>query len=324
MKGFSYSSPLGPYIKGLIDEKRALGYKYETEEYILRRLDDYWTCKGHSSPQIEAGDIEEWLLPSGNEGLSSVGTRVCTARQPARYMNSRGVAAYIPMNREKRAKAVIHVLSKEEIRELFKVIDSHAPSRPSKDTMRMSHEYKVLFRLYLTTGMRRSEAAGIENRNVDLGNSTITILAAKGSKDRIVYLPDDMTELLRSYMARMESTLDGPCRWLFPGLDTNNHVSPGALSILFKGFWNRTCCASAAGKPPTLHSLRHTYVVTRINTWMEEGLDLRAMLPYLSRQLGHKSPNETYYYYHQVADAFRIIQAKDTAAAAVIPEVRAR
>ena len=48
------------------------------------------------------------------------------------------------------------------------------------------------------------------------------------------------------------------------------------------------------------------------------------MLPYLSRQLGHKSPDETFYYYHQVRDSFRIIQAKDSLASMVLPEVRVR
>jgi len=45
------------------------------------------------------------------------------------------------------------------------------------------------------------------------------------------------------------------------------------------------------------------------------------MLPYLSRYLGHKSPDETYYYYHLVEKAFDTIREKDTVSGKVIPEV---
>lgn len=68
----------------------------------------------------------------------------------------------------------------------------------------------------------------------------------------------------------------------------------------------------SAGKyAPTVHCLRHAFVVKRMNLWMEEGVPLKEMLPFLSRYLGHQSPDETFYYYHQVAEAFRIIRDKD-------------
>ena len=57
---------------------------------------------------------------------------------------------------------------------------------------------------------------------------------------------------------------------------------------------------------------------------MVQGLDLNVLMPYLSKFLGHKSPDETFYYYHQVLEAFRVIREKDTVAKSVIPEVRVR
>ena len=82
--------------------------------------------------------------------------------------------------------------------------------------------------------------------------------------------------------------------------------------------------AKTCEKDPTIHALRHTYVVFRMNNWIAQGVDTNVMLPYLSRQLGHKSPDETFYYYHQVRDSFRIIQEKDSLSATVLPEVRIR
>lgn len=54
---------------------------------------------------------------------------------------------------------------------------------------------------------------------------------------------------------------------------------------------------------------------------MEEGIPLKEMLPFLSRYLRHQSPDETFYYYHQVAEAFRIIRVKDRTGKLAIPEV---
>ena len=45
------------------------------------------------------------------------------------------------------------------------------------------------------------------------------------------------------------------------------------------------------------------------------------MMPYLSKYLGHSSPDDTFYYYHQVEEAFSIIKQKDLSASFVIPEV---
>ena len=86
----------------------------------------------------------------------------------------------------------------------------------------------------------------------------------------------------------------------------------------------QTSFAETCEKNPTVHALRHTFVVFRINGWMAQKMDLSVLMPYLSKFLGHKSTNEVFYYYHQVLEAFRVIREKDTVANSVIPEVRVR
>jgi hypothetical protein len=46
------------------------------------------------------------------------------------------------------------------------------------------------------------------------------------------------------------------------------------------------------------------------------------MMPYLSSYLGHMGPMETYYYFHQVEDAFQTVRRKDVVSPRVIPEVQ--
>lgn len=38
---------------------------------------------------------------------------------------------------------------------------------------------------------------------------------------------------------------------------------------------------------PTVHSLRYSFVVARMNRWMENGESPNTLMPYLSKYLGH-------------------------------------
>jgi integrase len=55
-----------------------------------------------------------------------------------------------------------------------------------------------------------------------------------------------------------------------------------------------------------------------------DGVDINVMFIYLSKYLGHKDPDETFYYYHLVREAYDIVKQKDTVTDDVIPEVRRR
>ncbi|MCR4781537.1 MAG: tyrosine-type recombinase/integrase [Lachnospiraceae bacterium] len=323
MSDYTLKSVMAPYIQGLLEQKRALGYKYDVEEYILRRFDKYWIRENGTLTELTRESIECWMQRKPTEGRSSRSTRISVLRQLAIFMNGIGHTAYIPDEKYVKDYPVIHILSSDEIVALFTVIDNYSPKIRFNGAIRMSNEYKVLFRLILTTGLRRNEALKIKKQDVDFDTGTVIIRGAKGHKDRIVYISKDMLELLNKYVEYLSTDKGLDTIWLFPSLDSSKHISNG-IGARFKLFWKETKYAKTCEKAPTIHSLRHTYVVLRMNQWMEEGVDLSVMMPYLSRQLGHTSINETFYYYHQVREAFRLIHKRDTVASIVIPEVRIR
>lgn len=47
---------------------------------------------------------------------------------------------------------------------------------------------------------------------------------------------------------------------------------------------------------PTLHSLRHSFVVARLQAWHEQGVDVQSRLVHLSTYLGHVGIRESYWY----------------------------
>ena len=192
---YPFSSTLAPYIEGLLDQKHSLGYKYETEEYILRSFDRYWTETNGASASVTRESLMGWMKRRTTEKAASRSSRIRVVRQLALYMNGIGKEAYVPADRYIKSHPVIHVLSNAEICGLFQAVDSYEPRRPSPGAARLGREYKVLFRLILTTGLRRSESVSIKIRDVDLSAGTITVRGAKGRKDRLVYMAGDMTVL---------------------------------------------------------------------------------------------------------------------------------
>ena len=319
-----FNSVLAPDIESFIRMKRSLGYKYHNEEYILHQFDTYWESKNGSSDSVTMESLSGWVKQLPTEGKSSQYTRINTVKQFMRFRNSVGKPSYIPMDKIKcQRRPVIHILSEKEIQALFAEIDSYCPARPSPETLRISKEYPVLFRLILTTGLRRSEAVSILLSDLNIKECTIEIKSAKGHKDRIIRISDDMAQLMDDYQQFIQSTVSEK-KWLFPSVDPSRHLSSDALGIRFNQFWNQTSYAACCSKKPTIHSLRHTFVVIRINAWIEQGMDTAVMLPYLSRHLGHKSADETFYYYQQVLKSLEIIRQKDTISSRVLPEVRVR
>ena len=322
MNASKFNSVMAPYIKGLLDQKRALGYKYDVEEYVLGCFDKYWVQSNGKVDTITEETLSDWMKQRETEGKSSQAMRISIVRQLALYMNGQGKDAYIPECRIRCPHPVAYVLTPSEINAFLSAVDAFAPRRQSPAVTRMADGYRVIFRLYLTTGLRRNEAVGIRIRDINWSNNSITIYNAKGHKDRIVFMSSDVSALLSEYIAHNQSVM--ATEWAFPSANPSRHFSGDALSLRFRKFWNETPFASDTAKQPTIHSLRHTYVVFRMNAWMSQGVDLNVMLPYLSRMLGHKSSNETFYYYHQVLQAYKLIQAKDSLATTVFPEVRAR
>lgn len=319
-----FQSVLAPFIEEFLATKRALGYRYNSEENVLKRFDRYWMAVAENSETIDETSMEKWLRQSSTEGKSSLEQRINTVKQFCLYMNGIGKNAYVPNIKVHRNKPLIHVFTREEMKELFHVIDSFIPVHQSPDVTRMAEEYPVIFRLYASTGLRRTEAVTLRYENINWDNRSITILNAKGRKDRVVFLSEDMTGILRNYSEKIRETYRIKTQWLFPAVDVSKHLSSGALSIRFRAFWNQTECAGHCEKRPTIHSFRHTFVVFRVNLWMKQGSDTSVLMPYLSRYLGHKSEQETYYYYHQVLDAFELIRKQDDRLGSVMPEVRVR
>ncbi len=304
-------------------KKQDAGFLYYSAEYTLHQFDKFCADRRVSNPEVTKDLVNSWLGSFDNCCAVTIAGRASVIRQFSLFLLSIGKEAYIPTHKPHGKQRQIHVLSDDEVNALFEKIDQYSPRVNIASFGRLAIEYRVLFRLLLCCGLRVSEARKLKKDDVDLQKGTILIRIGKDNKDRIVYLPDDLRVLLIQYTTQLKKEYDDRSVWFFPAREMNNLLSVSLIDRRFNEAWNATSFAPACPDKPTVHSLRHTFVVKRMNLWMEQGIPLRSMLPYLSKYLGHKSVEDTFYYYHQLDTAFRIVQNMDSKSKAVIPEVPA-
>ena len=318
---FVFESCFAPYIQSLIVEKRRAGFQYCAAAHQLKQFDRFCIENKIASPCITKEIADQWCLLQDGEAPATQAGRVSVVRQLSLYMQASGIESYIPRNFAHKAKPAAYVLDAAEVKSLFEQIDAYQSVHPCEAFHRLALEYRILFRVIFCCGLRVSEARKLRVVDVDLKQGILKITQAKGGGDRLVYLPEELRILCADYLKILQTQYHIASEWFFPARNPERVLEVASIGQKFHCFWERTPYAGKCNIHPTVHSLRHTFVVMRMNQWMEEGIRLEAMMPYLSKYLGHASVNDTFYYYHQVESAFHIIREKDTVSQHVIPEV---
>ena len=168
MKNYEYNSKLAPYISGLIRQKRASGYSYEFEAYILKYFDRFCIEKGYDNGSLSRDLVMAWAEQRPTESKNYRNQRVSFVRQLALYMTSLNMEAYIAPTFESNPISVPHILSLDEIHEFYKAVDSFLPWQTN--FQRFSLSYSVLFRLFYCCGLRLSEGCYLKVCAVNLKN----------------------------------------------------------------------------------------------------------------------------------------------------------
>jgi len=319
-----FHSTLAPYMSDFLEQKRKMGYKYETAALILARFDRYCIDHNLEGTTVTKEFLTEWSIKKDSEKIGNVNKRLTVISQFFKYAIPLGLDMYIPAYRGREDNVLPHLFSEEELCDFFAEVDRNVSSVQAMNSYirRMANEYRVLFRMYACCGLRNSEACTIKKENVDLENGILTILNSKGNKDRVVYMPDDLTVMCKQYYEALTRNLGFRPTYFFPGMDPSLCIPNTSVDTVFTRFWSRTKYASCCNNKPTVHDFRFTFITKRMNDWAKNGLPVNQLLPYLSVYCGHKSMQETYYYYHTYKDMYDSINQKDKTSSYVIPEVR--
>lgn len=317
---YQFVSCFAKYIEGIIIQKKNTGFIYDSAKYILIQFDKFCIEQNVNTPLITKELTDKWEIWRENEGKRYHAYRISVLRQLAIYMVSLGYECYIPSKFSAKSYKIPYVMNNVEIRAFIQVADEYVPRINANRFNILAEEYKVLFRFIYCCGLRVSEARKLKIKDIDFEKCTAVLKHSKGNNDRLIYIAKDVCEMCLNLINILHKKYNFHSEYLFPSSNPTKPLQAASINLKFKEFWNKTPHVKT-DRHPTVHSLRYSFVVARMNRWMENGENLNALMPYLSKYLGHSCVENTYYYYHQIESAFTIVRQKDKLSKTIIPEV---
>ena len=303
-----YLSAFAPQIIGLIEQKRALGYKYDSQPAILRRFDEFCQERHPNETMLNHQVMMDWATKRPGEHPGTLQNRLTPVRELAKYMVRLGFEAYImPKGLMPRVPRYMpHIYSNDELKRIFEQTDkchyvSQVPFR--------HYVMPVFFRLLYSTAMRLTEARLLKVGDIDLDAGVITVTSAKLDKHRQLPLSPEMLVRLKTYHQSVHM-LSEPGDWFFPGYCGQPMTMGNVEKNLRKFLWQARISHGGRGKGPRVHDFRHSSAVHSLRRWVLDGKDLNAYLPVLQAYLGHVSFADTAYYLHLTADLYPDITKK--------------
>jgi integrase/recombinase XerD len=144
-----------------------------------------------------------------------------------------------------------------------------------------NEKHKLAFETIYAHGLRRGELLNLKLEHIDSKRGMISIINAKGKKDRMVPISKKWLEKARQYFIAYK-----PQVYLIEGQFKGKSISAESLQKVFE----KTLEECKIKKPYTIHCLRHSFATHLL----ENGTNLR----YIQELLGHKSSRTTEIYTH--------------------------
>jgi integrase len=157
--------------------------------------------------------------------------------------------------------------------------------------------------------MRVGEALALDVADVDLDAGIITV-TGKYDHTRLVPLHPTTAAMLRDYRQRCDQLFPGPATPSFFLSAAGTRPFRSAVEATFSRLLVRAGITPRHRRPPRIHDLRHSFAVATLIDWYRTGADVAAMMPLLSRILGHIGPQSTFYYLHAAPELLALAAAR--------------
>jgi integrase len=276
--------------------REALGFQMRAEKIVLAEFVAYVTAQPNSRP-IRAQMALEWACQeSTHRGPSGAARRLSMARGFLSYLRAAVPDTEVPtaglLPTPRRPKPFL--FTPAQITALLEEAQASGP----RGSLR-PHTLSGLLGLLASTGLRVGEAIRLQIDQVKLALDPpqLHILETKFHKSRIVPVHPSTADGLRHYHdQRAHRHYDGLSDTFFVS-EQGAYLNHRALHNWFTRLCQRLAVKpTGGGRTPCLSSFRHTFAVTRMQRWYEQGLDVQALLPHLSVYLGHVHTQESYWY----------------------------
>jgi site-specific recombinase XerD len=303
MKDLTFVSPLANHFGAYINLRRSLGFELRSQAHILQKFDRVLKEEMSNPGPVTSPTIESFLRSL--DGLQPLTRRhqLSTVRQFLRYLQQFEPQTFIPARVYEPAGStphVPHIYTDEEIRALL----HEALLYPLRPTQSRGPTYYTLIGLLYATGLRISEALGLQLGDIDWQRSLLQIRRTKFHKARFVPMTASTCDRIKRFLVDRAgrghaTSAEAP---LFVNAKGRRLVYSTVIHTFIK-------IATRAGvrrpnevHPPRIHDLRHTAAVRRLHLWYKDGKNVQALLPALTTYLGHSCVGSTQIYLTATAE----------------------
>ncbi len=286
--------------------RRGLGYDLRATERVLRRFIDF--AEAEQASHITIPLLLRWRDAFGQAGRQTWTARFGMVRLFAQWLHGQDAAHEVPSrglipSRHRRMRPYLY--SAMEIAAIIKA----AAELPSIHGMR-GLTCSTLFGLIAVTGLRISEALGLDTADVDLDDGVLRIRRGKFGKERLVPLAGSVTERLRSYATERDCLLGHTPKPFFITRGGERLGDCGArynFALVCQRIGLRDPQHDGRhGRGPRIHDLRHSFAARTLIDWYRAGKDPACEMIKLTTYLGHAKPENTYWYIEAVPELLEL------------------
>lgn len=229
----------------------------------------------------ELSQARAWMVEMGRRKwkVASIKQHICILRSFYRYMRKMGRVDINPLSLLPSPKVPkpLPVWVRED------QMDSLIDDTDFGDDYEGRRDHLLILLLY-STGMRRSEAAGLKDVDVDLSAMTIRV-TGKGNKQRLIPFGQELADALKSYRDLRTSEVGGMTEFFLTQAD-GTPLTPNKVTQIAHRYLSQIPNLARMGA----HVLRHSFATNML----AEGADLMSV----KELLGHASLLSTEVYTH--------------------------
>jgi len=293
--------PLAEILREFREELEVRGYRPGTIVEYLRFTGRFLVCAGSFPSGVTPASCQrfqkEMFYASPQRGgranysMSTQSYAIAAVKVFCRWCVRRGYLSWDPSTRvdfpKKKVRLPRTVLTKEE---MTRLLSAPEPAFPC------GYRDRALLEVLYSTGLRISEAVGLDLLDLDLRERLLLVRDGKGGRDRRVPFSASSAEWIEGYIRVVRPQLDQGLepKALFLG-EKGRRLAGTSVRPVLAAYGKR----AGLERRVTPHILRHTCATHLI----QEGANLR----YVQELLGHGSPETTMVYTHvSVTDLKRV------------------
>jgi len=287
-------------IEQYISYQRSLGSSFISDAAVLRAFGR--ACGPRASVASVRVRHVDAFLGKARPVTRTWFTKLSCLRCFFRYAVSRGhiTTAPLPTAMPKHPPVFVpYIYTREEIRRLLQVIESHPRS-----AFLGPATIRTMILLYYGAGLRLREATNLTRADVDFNTSMLTIRNTKFGKTRLVPVGPQLSRVLAQYDRTRPRRR--PAAAPFFTTTAGGRVEPDTFQHIFRLLCDRAGIRRTdTREQPRIHDMRHAFAVHRLTSWYKQGADVQRLLHQLSVYLGHVHLRDTQVYLSMTPELLR-------------------